>query len=82
MNVPSITPVNRLEFPNPDLMVIYKESKDGKEKSATIKEVYNELGGKEVWFKLCTRDKYGKNVHEWRPCKMGIFAMMNITFDE
>ena len=48
MNVPSITPVNRLEFPNPDLMIIYKETKDGEEKSATIKEVYNELGGKEV----------------------------------
>ena len=79
--VPTITPVNRLEFPDPNLVVIYKEKKDGEEKTATIKEVYNELCGKDAWFKLCTRDKYGKICHEWRPCKMGIFAMMNITYD-
>lgn len=79
--VPSITPVNRLEFPDPELMVIFKETKDGEEQSATVREVYQRLAGKDVWFKLCTRDKYGKLCHEWRPCKMGIFAMMNITYD-
>lgn len=81
ISVPSVTPVNKLEFTDPNMKVIYKDSPDGEVKTATVKEVYDELGDREVWFKLCTVDKYGKNVHEWRPCKMAIIALMNITYE-
>ncbi len=79
---PIATPVNRLEFLNQDFVVLYKERKNGEEKNATIKEIYNQIGDKEVWFKLCTIDKYGNPVYEWRPCKLGIFALMDITYDK